>query len=215
VPADTTAPHRAERAALCDLCSRVGPDAPTLCQGWQTLDLVTHLVVRENDPIAASGLVLGGPFARALERAMARTKHSGPYDRLVARVRGGPPAWLRPVDGLMNLTEFFVHHEDVRRGAGDFVPRPEAEVADVEDALWRSMRHGAGMMTRVLKGIGLDLVRPDGAVIHARKGSPVATIAGRPGEIALYLSGRARAAHVEVGGDAAARARVQEAKLGI
>jgi hypothetical protein len=30
---------RAERAALCDTLQRYGPDAPTLCAGWTTLDL--------------------------------------------------------------------------------------------------------------------------------------------------------------------------------
>ncbi len=36
-----------ERAALCDTLERFGPDAPTLCEGWQTIDLAAHLVARE------------------------------------------------------------------------------------------------------------------------------------------------------------------------
>ena len=34
---------RTERAALADLFEQVGPDQPTLCEGWQTLDLLIHL----------------------------------------------------------------------------------------------------------------------------------------------------------------------------
>ncbi len=33
---------RAERAALCALLDETGPDAPTLCEGWSTLDLAAH-----------------------------------------------------------------------------------------------------------------------------------------------------------------------------
>jgi len=35
-----------ERAALCDTLEQYGPDAPTLCTGWMTLDLAAHLVAR-------------------------------------------------------------------------------------------------------------------------------------------------------------------------
>lgn len=39
---------RRERHQLCDLALQVGPDAPTLCDGWTVFDLIAHLVVREN-----------------------------------------------------------------------------------------------------------------------------------------------------------------------
>ena len=35
-----------ERAALCILLDKTGPDAPTLCEGWRTSDLAAHLVLR-------------------------------------------------------------------------------------------------------------------------------------------------------------------------
>ena len=37
-----------ERRELCELLAEVGPDAPTLCEGWTTLDLASHLVLREH-----------------------------------------------------------------------------------------------------------------------------------------------------------------------
>src|SRR5690349_11008507 len=49
---------RTERAALCDLLVTVGPDAPTLCEGWTTRDLAAHLAVRDRRPDAAAGIVL-------------------------------------------------------------------------------------------------------------------------------------------------------------
>ena len=48
-PADEPLDAR-ERSELCDLFLAVGPEAPTLCDGWTTLDLAAHLVVREHDP---------------------------------------------------------------------------------------------------------------------------------------------------------------------
>ena len=48
-----------ERAALVEILRAVGPDAPTLCEGWTTRDLVAHLVVRERRPDALPGLVFG------------------------------------------------------------------------------------------------------------------------------------------------------------
>ena len=57
----------------------------------------------------------------------------------------------------MNLTEYFVHHEDVRRGGGDTTPRTGAEAAPIEDALWQSLHRGAKFMTRPRQG---DRARP-------------------------------------------------------
>ena len=208
------APHRSERNALCDLFTRVGPAAPTLCEGWATSDLATHLVVRERKPLAALGLVLP-LFAAGLERTMKRTSKEKTYDGLVALVRSGPPSLLRPFDAPMNMSEYFIHHEDVRRGGGDTTPRPESDIADVEEALWKSMGRGSRLLTRSLASTGLDLVHSDGRVVHARSGEQAATLTGRPGEIALYLSGRKAAAHVEVGGPPEAAAALRDARFGI
>jgi len=122
---------------------------------------------------------------------------------------------LAPFDKVMNLTEYFVHHEDVRRGGGDTTPRPPEDLASVEAALWKSLRRSAKFMTRPLRDLGLDLVTPDGDVIHARPGASTATLTGTPGEIVLFLSGRAAAAHVEVGGPPAAVDAVRDARFGL
>ena len=215
-PMASLPPYRTERTALCDLFQRVGPDAPTLCEGWDTVDLATHLVVRERRPLAGPGLVLGGPFRAQLEREMTRTKASTSFDALVAMVRSGPPAWLRPMDALFNLSEFFVHHEDVRRGGGDFTPRPEEDVTGLEEALWQSLRRGGAVMAaRRVRGAGLELVRPEGERIQARRGADKATLTGRPGEILLFLMGRGPAAQVELTGAPDAVAAVSSAAFGL
>jgi uncharacterized protein (TIGR03083 family) len=43
---DSTSLLRKERQALCDTLTELGPDAPTLCEGWTTADLAAHLMVR-------------------------------------------------------------------------------------------------------------------------------------------------------------------------
>ena len=208
-------PQRAEREALCDLFLAVGPDAPTLCEGWRTADLAAHLVVRERNPLAGPGLVMGGAAAALTARITARAKQRHTYEQLVARVRRGPPPWTAPFDAVINTVEYFVHHEDVRRGAGDDTPRPASETGELDAALWRSIGRGSGLMTRPLGGTGLDLVRPDGEFVHARKGAPVAILTGRPGELVLLLSGRGRAAHVEVSGPPDAVEAVRRANFGL
>lgn len=211
----TPTPARAEREALCRLFLEVGPDAPTLCEGWTAMDLAAHLVIRERDLLAGPGILLPGPFARMTDRALERAKRRSTFEDLVARIRSGPPLLWQPFDAVANLNEYFVHHEDVRRGAGDTAPRPAVETADLEDALWRLLRRGGGLLARRLRGAGLDLVREDGGTIRVRKGDPVATLTGRPGEILLFLMGRQAASHAEVGGPAAAVEALRAAPFGI
>lgn len=212
---ETLPPHRAERRALCDLLLAVGPDAPTLCDGWVTRDLAAHLYVREHRPVAAAGIVLPGPFAPVLARAMDDAR-SRPYPELVEAVRTGPPALLRPVDHLVNTLELFVHHEDVRRGGGSTAPRPDSEIAEVESELWRALGRMGRLLGRSLGPVGLVLERPDGArlTIHrARQG--MVTMSGRPGELALFCTGRQAAAHVELTGPDEAVAAVRAASFGL
>ena len=66
-----------ERRELCDLFEELGPDAPTLCEGWTTDDLAAHLVVRERNPTAGPGILLGGRFAAHTERLMEKAKAAG------------------------------------------------------------------------------------------------------------------------------------------
>src|SRR5215213_3899745 len=155
-----------ERNRLCDLFLEVGPEHPTLCEGWTTADLAAHLVIRERRPDAAPGILLGGRVAEHSEKVRRRTRDAGTFKDLVARVRRGPPASLRPLDGTMNLSEYFIHLEDVRRGAGDPTPRPAAEVGELEDALWAMQGKRTKFLTRGLDDVDLSLALPDGETKH-------------------------------------------------
>ncbi len=81
---------RDERRALCALLDETGPEAPTMCEGWTTLDLAAHLVLREHRPDAAAGM-LGGPLARYTDRVRNKIAARTPYARLVQIIRDGPP----------------------------------------------------------------------------------------------------------------------------
>jgi uncharacterized protein (TIGR03085 family) len=203
---------QAERAALCDTFEAVGPDAPTLDEGWAAVDLAAHLVVREHRPDALPGIVAGGPFAGHTRRLMERAKTRG-YDALIATLRSGPPFLFRVgPSAVANFNENWIHHEDLRRPRGD-EPRPSDPAVD--DLLWRVLAMGSRIAGMRLRGTALVLETPDGRSRAVGRGKETVTIQGAPGEIVLFLSGRKSAARVDLTGPPDAVARVQAAKLGI
>jgi uncharacterized protein (TIGR03085 family) len=204
-----------ERAQLSDLLDQLGPEAPTLLVPWTTYDLAAHLVQREHDHLAGPGLVLPGAWARFAERRRKALVLSD-FARLVTTFRSGPPpgffriGWVRR---LPSLNEFFVHHEDVRRANGR---GPRTNEHAMDEALWRNVSRAPWFLARRLRGAGLEL-QWAGTVrtVRARRGEPVARIAGPPGELLLYLFGRQGAAQVEVSGPAAAVEAVRRARFGM
>ena len=203
-----------ERAELTDLFVAKGPDAPTLCEGWSTLDLAAHLVIRETDPRSGLAILGGDRFATLERKLMDRARAQG-YEKLVERLRSGPPAvpWrvpgLRP---LLNFNEWFVHHEDVRRANGE---GPRTDRPDLDEALWTNVGRMGRLMLRRVKGTGVALEAPGFGEVPARGDGPAVRIVGGPQELTLYLSGRRSAARVEISGPDDARARLDEARLGI
>lgn len=206
-------PHDArERAELCARFSGLGPDAPTLCGGWTTFDLAVHLVVRERNPLSAPGIVLGGPFERLTDWGMARERRRG-YDDVVARVRSGPPLvpWGLPVvRSLLNLNEYFVHHEDVRRANGD---GPRTDRPELEDALRPVVSRMAGVQLW-RKKVDVELVDEGGRSL-GRRGDRPPRVVGRPGELLLWLNGRGSVADVAFEGSEAEVSRLRDLDLGI
>ncbi len=203
---------RSERAGLCDVLIQSGPNVPTLCEGWLTRDLAAHLFVRERRPLAAPGILLGGPAAKLTDKAMAVAIRTFGFVGVVAKVRSGPPLLLKPFDELANLVEFFVHTEDVRRAAAGWEPRNDTEL---DAALWSVLGRMAKLMTRKLKGVGLELESPTGARITAHRGEPRAVLSGGPQELVLYLYGRRQAAKVLLSGPETARRAITAASFGI
>jgi uncharacterized protein (TIGR03085 family) len=203
---------RTERAALSDTLDGVDPEHPTLCAGWTARDLLAHLLVRERQPWAAAGIVvpaLAGITAQAM-RGYADT----PWSQLVDDLRSGPPAWspfrIDRIDEVANGAEFFVHHEDVRRGAPGWVARGADETRD--GALWALVvRMGTMLYRRSPVGVAVRRTTGEQAVIKTGRG--LVTIEGEPGEILLHGCGR-DAVHVELRGQPADVAAFETAPRG-
>ncbi|MFS4094160.1 TIGR03085 family metal-binding protein [Streptomyces sp. AF1A] len=204
-----------ERLLLADLLETVGPDAPTLCEGWRARDLAAHVIVRERRPDAAGGTLIK-QLAPRLEKVMAEYT-AKPYEELIQLIRTGPPRFspfqLKQVDEAANIVEFYVHTEDVRRAQPDWSPRELDPV--FQDALWSRLERTARLVARGVP-TGLVLRRPDGQTAVAHRGTPVVTATGEPAELLMYVFGRQNAAKVELDGEADAIAKLHDSKqLGI
>jgi uncharacterized protein (TIGR03085 family) len=197
-----------ERTTLCDLFVERGPDAPTLCEGWSTLDLAAHLVVRERRPDSGPGIVwprMAGYTDKVRREVRDRTS----WDELIETVRRGPPLLLRAFDGPMNTIEYFIHVEDVRRAEDGWEPRSISP--ELADALWARVGPG-GMAKRVPATIVITSPgRPD----KERGTGPRLTLSGDPGELTMFGAGRQRATRVEISGDQSLAAQLRAASLGI
>ncbi|MEV7326994.1 TIGR03085 family metal-binding protein [Micromonospora sp. NPDC093244] len=204
---------RAERQALADLLLALGPDAPTINEGWATRDLAAHLVLRERRPDAAGGILL--PPLRGYAERVRRRLAAQPYDDLVARVRR-PPVWS-PVsnpltDELANTMEFFIHHEDVRRASPGWQPRDLAP--GLQAALWK---RAAPMARLALRRFPADLYvqAPGHGEISVGRGGERLRLVGAPAELTLFLSGRQRVSRVQLDGPPEASRRLRTAGLGM
>jgi len=209
---------RDERAALCALLEETGPRAPTLCEGWQTLDLAAHLVLRERRPDAAAG-VMGGPLAGHTERVRRTLIDRTPYKQLVDEIRNGPPRLsvfaLPGMDERLNTVEYFVHHEDVRRGADGWEPRDIG--AGLTEQLWQRLRAARFIFRKA--PVGIELVRDDLPAdpghqrvrITAKARTPMVTVTGSPAELTMWAMGRTTAARVRFDGSEADVGRLERA----
>ncbi|WP_055483504.1 TIGR03085 family metal-binding protein [Sphaerimonospora mesophila] len=206
---------RQERAALCDLLDRLGPGAPTLCEGWATEDLAAHLVLRERRLDAAPGIAI--PFLSGHTRAVQeRIKTRHPYPELVDLVRQGPPAWspygLPGLDELVGTVELFIHHEDVRRAQAGWAPRTLP--AGLQDVLWRRLRTMARLLLR-RSPVGVVLRRTSGEKTAGRRASPVVIVSGEPAELTLFAFGRGEQAMVDYSGEPSAVDRLRQTRFGL
>ncbi|GIG62779.1 TIGR03085 family protein [Longispora fulva] len=195
-----------ERQLLADLLLEVGPDAATLCGGWRTLDLAVHLVIRERRPDAGLGVWVPA-FAGWTDKVAASLRERRSYAEIVDLVRQRP-WWIAPVDETINLVEFFVHHEDVRRAAKGFEARDLTE--GFEHAVWGRLR-ALGLL---LGNESVRLVAP-GVGERTAGTSPTVTVTGPPSELALFCFGRQQVAQVTYDGPEESVQAIRSAKLGL
>lgn len=202
------------RGELCDLLSSLTLEqwtAETLCAGWDAADIAAHLIVREREPWAAPGLVLGGPFAELTDRRRLAWTARG-REALLGGLRAGPP-WPLTIGPLEDsqIVEDWIHEQDVRRGgAGLSTPPPGPAL---ERLLWAAARRYAARTLAVGGDVVIELT--DGRRRHrlrSRRMLPLATstdatpdvtITGRVAELLLYAVGRDGAEVVMTGDNAA------------
>jgi uncharacterized protein (TIGR03085 family) len=201
-----------ERAALVQTMVGVGPDAPTLCDGWKTRDLAAHLVIRERRLDATPGIMV--PFlAGYTEKVQDKLAQSKSWDELLALVSSGPPLYspFKLLDPVANLGEMFIHHEDVRRAAVNWQPR----VLDSSTAglLRRQLALMSRLMLRTMPA-RVVLRTPAGEQIASAGRGDTVTVSGDPQELLLFVAGR-DAIRVGFDGDPQAIAAVQAAPRGL
>ncbi|MEU7822378.1 TIGR03085 family metal-binding protein [Catellatospora sp. NPDC049133] len=204
----------AERLALADLMAEVGPDAPTLCGDWTVRALLAHLLLRERRFDAAPGILikrLADRTAAVQQRIAARN-----FDTLLAELRRPPrwsPAGFGPLDELINLTEMFVHHEDVRRAAADWTPRKLEP--GLSEALWGQVRRRAPLLLRRYP-VQVRVISPGhGTVTTGRAGTQPLNLTGTPSELLMFLTGRQGHARASLDGPPELTSRLRGARLGI
>lgn len=209
--------------ALCTLLDDIGPDAPTLCAGWKTVDLAAHLVLREHRPDASLG-ILGGPMAGDTARVQHDLATRTPFAQLVQTIRSGPPRLslfgVPGIDERVNFAEFLVHHEDVRRAQPDWQPRIFDHL--LTDAIWSQLSRARLMLRKI--PVGIEFARDDQQDQHhgphpvrmtVRPRTPVVTVIGPPAELLMWTFGRTAAARVRLEGADADVQALESARWGV
>jgi uncharacterized protein (TIGR03085 family) len=204
-----------ERVALVEILRAVGPDAPTLCEGWTTRDLLAHLLVRERRPDAVPGLVFA-PLASHTARIQDRLVASMTWEDMVERFASGPPVFsvFKVLDPVASVHEMFVHTEDVRRAQTGWEPRQldARTVAAIKRRVAVISRAGMAKSMAAVPA-RLTMRTPGGQVVVAvGSGSPV-TVTGEPLELLLFAFGR-NAVRLDFAGDDDVVAAVRAAKRG-
>ena len=132
-------PAQRERASLVETMRSIGPDAPTLCEGWTTRDLAAHLVVRERRLDATPGIMI--PFlAGYTDKVQRQVAASTDWDELLNKIASGPPT-LSAVQDPRSGRE---HGRDVHPPRG----RPTSSRWLGATRARRSHRHGVATATR-------------------------------------------------------------------
>lgn len=196
---------RVERQNLEETLRAADPQAPTLCEGWEVRHLVAHLYLRRRQPWRAFGQGEGSVFAELADRARDRGAYTDLVERFAAPVPPVSPMALAdgPLGPVTNTTEYVIHHEDVRRGAG---PVPARSLpAEQNDTLFDAVVQFGRLALRKLD-VGVVLAVPGGRRRVVKRAEESVAVIGSPVELALVVSGRRRAADVELVGSPSALA---------
>lgn len=191
-----------EQDALIATFRGTDPDASTLCEGWNVRRLLAHLTQRKHNLLAnITDAVSRKPPGQepGLNKLTSGAETPEGYEALIQRFGRAAPRWspMSWASERLNFVEYVVHHEDIRRaGPEPAEPRhlPEAE----QQALWQQL----GLMARFgirKPPVGVRLATLAGGSRVVKAGDGV-TLTGEPVELALWITGRRRAAQVDVTG---------------
>jgi uncharacterized protein (TIGR03085 family) len=169
------------------------------------------VILRERSPLEAAARSNIGAVTGRAEAALRRYAQSRSYEALVADFAAGPPFWsvfaIPLVRDRTNLSEYVIHHEDVRRAGGTFEPRSLG--VDRQRGVFGYLPFLARLGMRNCPARVTQHWRPGDEVVVG-DGAPV-TVSGSPVELALLASGRGRVARVDYAGPADAIAGVRQA----
>lgn len=207
------------REVLAETLLAAGPHSPTLCDGWQTKELAAHLYLRGHRPTVGLGMIIK-PLAavsdKSTRKLAAKAASAEGYAKLVKSFQKGhpfhSPMRIRSLDTSVNLTEYFVHTEDVRRARSRWAPRALDE--GYSEALWNELIKRAAILYRGVD-LGIVLVRPDGFRYVAKRAPVSVAIVGEPGELLMHAHGRTRHALVTFEGQPDAVALLDSAEVGL
>ncbi|QDP94625.1 TIGR03085 family protein [Microlunatus elymi] len=192
-----------EKTALVATFRSSDAEAPTLCEGWNVRRLLAHLIQREQRPAG----VLGDVISRkppgqepGLTKLTGTAMTPAGYQELIDRFSRDTPRWspMSWAAEKLNLVEYVIHHEDIRR-AGTEPAEPRDLPEDEQLAIRRQLGTLAKLGLRKAP-VGVRLATPQGESREIKPGDGV-TLTGDPVELALWVSGRRDAAHVNVTGD--------------
>jgi uncharacterized protein (TIGR03085 family) len=205
-----------ERTDLVETLRAAGAGAPTLIPDWTTSQLAAHLVLRERSFAELAGRVPVDRFRDFAQRRLDQYVAGRQYEQLVGDFDAGPPWWsplaVRSVREALNLLEYVVHHEDVRRAAEGWQPRELPD--DRVRAVWSRLRVGAKMTMRSVP-IPVRLSWPGHEEATVGRETPRVTVVGDPVELAMLAFGRQRVARVQFRGDDDDVAIVRDATISV
>lgn len=196
---------KSERQGLVETLKALGPDAPTLCEGWMTKHLLAHLIMRETEPVNASGILLKGRQKQTQNRLEELSTH---FESNLSKLMSGPPLWnpMRYLDKWVNALEMLIHHEDVLRAQPNWQRRKftDSETKELDFLLKiapRFLVRGAKVLPTLVVG---DLPTTGRIILR-----------GDQVDLLLFLAGRQSASTVSIEGDESDVADFMKSSFGI
>ena len=204
---------KSERSGICQTLRQLGPDQPTLCQGWTTKDLLVHLIVRENRPDAAVGLFI--PFLSSYTESISKKYKEKTFEELITLFENVPkspsPFSLPKVDEIANTFEFLVHHEDILRAQSNYQPR---KLTDEEAKfIWSRFTKSAVFFMRKVK-VGV-VAKTEQGTYTLKRGDDVVTISGNIIDLVMFAFGRKDKTEINFEGNPSAIERLKNSDLSL